>query len=127
MRFSDEELNKFRIKHKPMVRPDDRRVNTATEWALCPSRSDSARPKAVRVSREEWLEALRLCKLNGYAPPDSNGLSVGEVKYFTPALQAGLKNRKNVNPNLRPGLERLLAFVLSEGRGGFTMVRQWTG
>jgi hypothetical protein len=84
--------------------------------------NEKSRPVALEVV--QWQAALRYSRAAGYASPDTGGMSRDAARAFLQALQTAVQTGR-VREEDQGWLDRLLAFLDSDGRGGFGFIRQW--
>ena len=72
----------------------------------------------------QWQAALRYSRAGGYACPDTGGMSRDAVRSFAQALRAAVQAGR-VDEDDVEWLDRLLAFLDGDGRGGFGWMRNW--
>ncbi len=93
------------------------------EFMLTANKHDEkSRPMALEVV--QWQAALRYSRSAGYAAPDTSGMSREAARSFAQALQTAVQVGR-VAAEDRGWLDRLLAFLDADGRGGFGFIRQW--
>ena len=93
------------------------------EMMLTANKHDE-KSRALALEVVQWHAALRYSRAAGYAAPDTGGMSRDAARAFFHALQTAVQVGRVAEED-RGWLDRLLAFLDADGRGGFGFIRQW--
>jgi hypothetical protein len=92
------------------------------EFVLMPVRHDE-QSKCVRISIDSWTAAINLCRSHGYTNTCWGGVNTDEARWLVKALRNALLLLQE--GCLRTDIEKVVEFIETEGRRGFTLQRRW--